>query len=54
MIAINPSMFCLMTFFLYFRFANSLFVPFGALLLVMYDKALENDFCAKIKRIVNK
>lgn len=35
-------------------FANSLFVPFGALLLVMYDKALENDFCAKIKKIVNK
>lgn len=31
-------------------FANSLFVPFGALILVMYDKALENDFCAKINK----
>ena len=53
MIAINLSIFFNWLFF-YFRFANSLFVPFGALLLVMYDKALENDFCAKIKKIVNK
>ena len=35
-------------------FANSLFVPFGALLLVMYDKALENNFCGKIKQLLNK
>ena len=33
-------------------FANSLFVPFGALLLVMYDKALQNDFCAKISKVL--
>ena len=48
MIAIN------LLSYVFFRFANSLFAPFGALLLVMYDKALENDFCAKIKKIVNK
>ena len=34
--------------------ANSLFVPFGALLLVMYDEALKKDFCAKIKQTLNK
>lgn len=33
-------------------FANSLFVPFGALILVMYDKALENGLCLKINKMV--
>ncbi len=31
--------------------ANSLFVPFGALILVMYDKALQNGMCEKIRHL---
>lgn len=35
-------------------FANSLFVPFGALILVLYDKALQNNLCLKINQALNK